>query len=67
MHAVEKLWKVSISTTSENISNLLIEDHYLTKNHQMFCLSKLTTTENYLNLILANNTQRTLTNLKRLL
>lgn len=57
MHAVEKLWKVSISTTSENISNLLIEDHYLIKNHQMFCLSKRTTKENYLNLILTNNTQ----------
>lgn len=67
MYAVEKLWIVSISTSLENISNLLIEDHYLTKNHQMFCLSKVTPTESYLNLILANNTQRTLTNLKRLL
>ena len=59
MHATEKLRKVSVSTTSDNSSNLVIQDHYLTKKHEIFSLSKLTRTENYLHLILANNTQRT--------
>ena len=57
MHAIEKLWKISISPTSENINNLVIQDNYLIKKHQMFCLSKPTNIGNCLNLILANNIQ----------
>lgn len=57
MHAIEKLWKVSIPPTSENINNLVIQDNYLIKKHQMFCLSKPTNTGNCLNLIVANNIQ----------
>lgn len=53
MHAVLRLWKVSVSSTLENVNNLVIQNLHLIKNIKFFRVNKLTSREIILVLILA--------------
>ena len=41
IHYFPKSWKDAVIANSENIKNLVFESHHLIKNHQIYCLNKL--------------------------
>ena len=47
MHSIPKSWKDAFIANSENIKNLVFEGHHLIKNHQIYCLNKLSSKEIY--------------------
>ena len=47
MHSIPKSWKDAFIVNSEIIKNLIFEGHHLIKNHQIYCLNKLTSKEIY--------------------
>ena len=47
IHSIPKSWKDAFIANSENIKNLVFEGHHLIKNHQIYCLNKLSSKEIY--------------------
>ena len=47
IHSIRKSWKDAFLANSENIENLVFEGHHLIKNHQIYCLNKLSSKEIY--------------------
>ena len=47
IHSIPKSWKDAFTTNSENIENLVFKGHHLIKNHQIYCLNKLSSKEIY--------------------
>ena len=47
IHSIPKSWKDAFIVNSENIKNLVFEGHHLIKNHQIYCLNKLSSKEIY--------------------
>ena len=42
-----KSWKDALIANSENIKNMVFESHHLIKNHQIYCLNKLSSKDIY--------------------
>ena len=47
IHAIPKLGKITISSTSETINSLATRGHHLIEKHQFFCMNKLTSRKIY--------------------
>ena len=47
IHSIPKSWKDAFIANSENIKNLVFEGHHLIKNHQIYCLNKLSSKDIY--------------------
>ena len=47
IHSIPKSWKDAFTTNSENIKNLVFKGYHLIKNHQIYCLNKLSSKEIY--------------------
>ena len=45
IHSIPKSWKDAFIANSENIKNLVFQSHHLIKNHQIYCLNKLSSKE----------------------
>ena len=45
IHSIQKSWKDAFIADSEIIKNLVFEGHHLIKNHQIYCLNKLSSKE----------------------
>ena len=45
IHSIPKSWQDALIADLENIKNLVIEGHHLMKNHQIYCLNKLSSKE----------------------
>ena len=56
IYSISKSWKDAFIANSENIENLVFQGHHLIKNHQIYCLNKLSSKEVY-NLILKCTTK----------
>ena len=57
IHSIPKTWKLSIASDNGNAKNLVFYDHHLSRNCQIYCLTKLTCRELY-SLIIKSETQK---------
>ena len=58
-HALPSLWKKILRNYTESVNNLVIQDHHLSKKHQIFSLNKLNSPTLYEILIDANKIKPT--------
>ena len=45
MHSIPKSWKDALIANLDNIKNLIFKGHHLIKNHQLYCLNKVSSKE----------------------
>ena len=58
LHAIPKSWIEDLSNVKQDIHNLVIQDHHITRKHHMYLLNRLSSKEVY-NFLIAQKEEQT--------